>query len=151
MGTYTAKHYPVAVEQDHFTYFVFSGPAPLTNNKTIIASTDGATNPEGSPTANPKFARADGATNALGIFVARFNHQSNKVSAPLLVHAKFTDDPHDNAVINKDDDGNLYILVAGRANKRGAFLYRLSKNNVTSTKTFSVLTIGLWMMFQQKI
>ncbi|WP_105168290.1 hypothetical protein [Pseudoalteromonas sp. T1lg23B] len=63
-------------------------------------------------------------SNALGIYVGKYNHVTKKVSRPVLVHAKYTDDPHDNAVINVDEDNNILIVVAARGPRRGAIMYR---------------------------
>lgn len=118
-ATYTAKHYPVAVENSHYTYFVFSGPAQLDGEDTVASTSGGGQ----TSTTSAFFRQTDRKSNALGIYVARFNHLTNKVSAPLLIHVKHTDDPHDNAVLNFDQDGNLYIMISGRSLSRSALLY----------------------------
>lgn len=132
-GTYTAKHYPVAIEDGvtgQYTYFVYSGPVLADNEGEQMIAAASKTSPN-SEVDNPNlFLRNYGSgnthSNVIGIYVARYDHANDKVSSPLLVHAKWTDDPHDNAVINKDSSGNLYVLVAGRNTKRGAFLYKLN-------------------------
>lgn len=125
-ATYTAKHYPVAVEQDGYTYFVFSGPATLDDSETVTTTSKG-----GKTSTSPLFYRSgDDKSNNLGIYIARYNHATDKVSAPLLVHAKNTDDPHDNAVINFDENGNLYILISGRSLIRSALLYVIETPNL---------------------
>ncbi|WDE02264.1 hypothetical protein [Thalassomonas actiniarum] len=61
--------------------------------------------------------------------MARFNHNTGKVSEPVLVHMKCTDDPHDNAVINLDQAGYVYVLVSGRSTSRGNFVFKSSAPN----------------------
>ena len=136
-ATYTAKHSPVAVEHSGFTYFVFSGPASLDGQDTVL-STDN----NGSVTTSDSFLRdSDKKSNALGIYVARFNRLTKKVSAPLLVHVKNTDDPHDNAVLNFDDEGNLYVLISGRSLLRSALLYFIEKPSSVALFDSSQLTL----------
>lgn len=124
-ATYSAKHFPVAAEQGNYTYFVYSGPATLDNSSQVL-STDN----NGRVTTFDNFLRtSDAKSNALAIYLARYNHKTKKVSAPLLVHVKNTDDPHDNAVLNFDSQGNLYILVSGRSLIRSALLYFIEAPN----------------------
>lgn len=117
-ATYSAKHGPIAVATDNYVYFVFSGPAMLDNSK-LVATTDAG----GETSTTSFFQRADGKSNALGVYLGRYNRQTNKVSSPLLLHVKHTDDPHDNAIINKDAAGNIFVLISGRSAKRSALLF----------------------------
>ncbi|MFT5813062.1 MAG: hypothetical protein ACI9VT_000802 [Psychroserpens sp.] len=140
-ATYTAKHAPVAVENGQYTYFVFSGPVQLDDKVTVVTTSGG-----GNTSTSAAFLRkSDSKSNALGIYLARFNHITSRVSAPLLIHVKHTDDPHDNAVLNFDDMGNLFILISGRSLNRSALLYfielpsqqRIFNSDVISLKNIS--------------
>lgn len=118
LSTYTAKHYPVAVKHtDGMVYFVYSGPVKLENSSSFATSTNGNT------TTSANF-KVSGKSRTLGIYAAKYNPANDTVSQPVLVHTKFTDDPHDNAVINIGGDGHIYVLIAGRGYSRGAILYR---------------------------
>lgn len=120
LSTYTAKHYPTAVKHsNNLVYFTYSGPVKLDGSDTY-ASTAG----EGQTTTPSQFFDSRGKSRALGIYLAQYNPAIDKVSEPVLIHAKYTDDPHDNAVVNIDDEGYIYVLVAGRGQRRGAFLYK---------------------------
>lgn len=139
-GTYSAKHYPVAYASDKYTYFVYSGPATLDDSLSVASTNEG-----GNRVSSAMFQRADGKTNALGIYVARFNPATNKVSAPLLLHVKHTDDPHDNAVVSMDKDGHLWVLISGREARRGALLFWLEspdQQNVFSSETLNIKEIS---------
>jgi hypothetical protein len=124
LATYTAKHSPSAVRRGSFTYFVYSGEVPLDGggpDEPRIGSTSAVgCKYEGTAL----FKDAEGRAPALGIFVSRFNHVTGRVAKPTLVHMKCTNDTHDNAVINLDADGYIYVLVSGRAAHRGNFIFR---------------------------
>jgi hypothetical protein len=124
LSTYTAKHSPSAVRKGLFTYFTYSGEVPLDGDSPRglrIGSTGAAgCKYEGTRIFKP----ADGRAPALGIYVSRYNHVSGRVAKPVLVHMKCTNDTHDNAVINIDADGYIYLLVSGRASHRGSFIFR---------------------------
>lgn len=137
LATYTAKHAPVAIRHGDYTYFVYSGSSTLSSAPTTVASTHGSGN-VGEVTTTDRFKwTLDGTkkSSALSIFVSRAKHQTNGnivVEKPVLIHSKYTDDPHDNAVIGIDGSGYLYVLIAGRSAKRGSFLYK-SVNLASST------------------
>ncbi len=120
LATYTAKHYPVAVAHENFTYFVYSGSVPLNDDHSIVASTGG----NGLKTTAPNFERPDGNANVIATYLGRYNHATETVEKPIVIHVKATDDPHDNAVVNIGGDGHVYVFLAGRGAKRGAFMYR---------------------------
>ncbi len=126
LGTYTAKHYPTAVKEGETIYFVFSGPVDLDNKHWFSSGGQqrATTSGDGEINTAPLFRNPVGKSEALGIYVAKYEPAGQRVTPPILVHVKYTDDPHDNAVINIDDEGYIYILVAGRGETRGAFLYR---------------------------
>lgn len=95
LGTYTAKHRPLAVyapEVDK-TFFTYGG------------SRDGE--------------------RYLLIMVGEYDHESATVPRPVVVHDKEgVNDPHDNASIALADDGHIWIYVSGRGRKRPGFIYR---------------------------
>lgn len=134
LASYTSKHSPSAVKRGPFTYFTFSGEVALDGFE-AGNSKIGTTEAVGCKfEATQLFKNAEGNAPALGIFVSRYNHVTGRVAEPVLVHMKCTNDPHDNAVINVDADGFVYVLVSGRAESRGNFIFRSS--NVESIEEF---------------
>jgi hypothetical protein len=124
LSTYTAKHSPSAVRKGLFTYFTYSGEVPLDgfesgDSKIGTTMTIGCKY-EGTFL----FQDSAGRGPALGIYVSRYNHVTGRVAKPVLVHMKCTNDTHDNAVINIDADGYIYLLVSGRGTIRGSFIFR---------------------------
>lgn len=96
LGTYTAKHVPLAVYAPavHRTFFVYGG------------------------------ARADGERHLLAI-VAAYDHERHTVTRPVIVHDKGgVDDPHDNPSIALDEHGHIWVFVSGRGQRRPGFIYR---------------------------
>lgn len=175
-GTYTAKHYPIAIEGHHkisgkdvsrYTYFVYSGPAMGTDGEAffIASALKGRGQSEVSnpnyfmrnyverpvDAKNGKTPSKPSAThsNAVATYLARYDHVTKRVSSPLLIHAKWTDDPHDNAVLNKDGDGNFYVLISGRNRKRGGFFYKISPEKTGDftapfeAKHWNIVDLGL--------
>jgi hypothetical protein len=96
LGTYTAKHVPLAVHapQVHKTFFTYGGTtAPDQRHLLIMASC--------------------------------YDHDRHVVPRPTLVHDKQgVDDPHDNAAICLDEHGHVWIFVSGRGRRRPGFKYR---------------------------
>lgn len=138
LSTYTAKHFPVAVEHGNFTYFIYTGPVQL-DERQRTATTQGG----GRLTTSPEFLRqSDGRSNVVAIYLSRYNHQTGKVAAPVLIHAKNTDDPHDNAVLNFDQQGNLYILISGRDVIRSALLYFIAQPGSQSKLSAETLELA---------
>jgi hypothetical protein len=138
LATYTAKHSPSAVRQGSFTYFVYSGEVPLDGDEAGDPRI-GSTSAVGCKYEGTElFKDADGRAPALGVFVSRYNHVTGRVAKPTLVHMKCTNDTHDNAVINLDADGYVYLLVSGRAAHRGNFIFRSTE--VHSTAGFVDMT-----------
>jgi hypothetical protein len=124
LATYSAKHSPSAVRKGLFTYFTYSGEVPLDGFETDNSKI-GTTGDKGCYfTGSGLFKDAQGAAPALGIFVSRYNHVTGRVAKPVLVHMKCLNDAHDNAVINVDANNYVYLLVSGRAEARGNFIYR---------------------------
>lgn len=126
LGLGSQKHAPVAIERpasknsnSNFIYFTYSGPVTL-DNSTTIASTSG----QGNLSTTQEFHFDTKKSPVLGIYVSKYNPTTNQATKPILVHAKYTDDFHDNAVINMDRDGHIYVLISGRSNGRQMLLYR---------------------------
>jgi len=96
LGTYTAKHVPLAVysSETEKTFFVYGG----------------------TPTDGKRY---------LLCMAATFDHRTGKVSRPTVVHDKEgVDDPHDDPSIIMDDYGYLWVFVSGRGRVRPGFVYR---------------------------
>ncbi len=96
LGTYTAKHVPLAIyapEVDQ-TFFVYGG----TTNDT---------------------------SRYLLCMIGVYDHQTKKVCKPTVVHDKEgVSDPHDNPSIMIDDEGYIWVFVSGRGRTRPGFKYR---------------------------
>lgn len=96
LGTYTAKHIPLAVyapEVDK-TFFVYGG----------------TTGPE---------------ARHLLIMASYYDHKTGTVPRPTVVHDKEgVNDPHDNGSILVDEEGYIWVFVSGRGRKRMGFKYR---------------------------
>ncbi|MCO8123458.1 BNR repeat-containing protein [Stieleria sp. TO1_6] len=96
LGTYTAKHTPLAIysEQADKTFFVYGG------------------------TTNAK-------ERHLLCMISYYDHRTHQVPQPVVVHDKQTvNDPHDNPSLAIDKDGFLWVFVSGRARARPGFKYR---------------------------
>ncbi len=95
LGTYTAKHKPLAVYSADVnkTFFVYGGTKHGTRHLLIMAGC--------------------------------YDHQAGTVERPLVVHDKLgVDDPHDNASLAMDAAGHLWVFVSGRGRSRPGFKYR---------------------------
>lgn len=96
LGTYTAKHTPLAIysEQARKTFFVYGG----------------TTGPD---------------QRHLLCMISYYDHERNRVPRPVVVHDKQgVDDPHDNPSLAIDDQGYLWVFVSGRGRSRPGFKYR---------------------------
>jgi hypothetical protein len=96
LGTYTAKHHPLAVYAPaaRKTFFVYGGTT-----------------------------RAD--ARHLLAMVSYYDHRTKRVPKPVVVHDKQgVDDPHDNPSIQIDGAGHLWVFVSGRGSKRPGHVYR---------------------------
>ncbi len=96
LGTYTAKHIPLAIyaEEVDKTFFVYGGTTGE-NNKYLLC------------------------------MIGSYDHKNNRVSKPVVVHDKEgVDDPHDNPSISIDEQGYIWVFVSGRGRKRMGFKYR---------------------------
>lgn len=99
LGTYTAKHHPLAiyVPKVDKTFFVYGG----TTNKD---------------------------KRHLLAMASYYDHKTGKVPRPVVVHDKQgVDDPHDNPSLQLDDAGHLWVFVSGRGKRRLGQIYRSSK------------------------
>ncbi|PQO46979.1 BNR-4 repeat-containing protein [Blastopirellula marina] len=99
LGTYTAKHHPLAVYAPaaEKTFFVYGGTTQK-DERHLLA------------------------------MVSYYDHRTNQVPQPVVVHDKDgVDDPHDNPSIQIDEKGHLWVFVSGRGRKRPGFIYRSQK------------------------
>ncbi len=96
LGTYTAKHIPLAIyapEVDK-TFFVYGG------------------------TRSPD-------EKYLLCMIGEFDHKTNRVSKPRVVYDKHgVDDPHDNPSLAIDGEGYIWVFVSGRGRRRMGYKYR---------------------------
>jgi len=96
LGTYTAKHVPMAIysPQVNKTFFVYGGTT-----------------------------RAD--QKHLLVMIGYYDHLRDVVPRPTIVHDKQgVDDPHDNPSIAIDGDGFIWVFVSGRSKLRPGYIYR---------------------------
>ncbi|EMI20321.1 putative secreted protein [Rhodopirellula maiorica SM1] len=103
LGTYTAKHTPLAIycPEVEKTFFVYGG----------------TTGPD---------------ERHLLCMISYFDHKTNQVPRPVVVHNKQgVDDPHDNPSLAIDSDGYVWVFVSGRGRSRPGFKYR-------STQPYSI-------------
>ncbi len=99
LGTYTAKHRPLAIyaEAARKTFFVYGG-TPRPDRRHLLA------------------------------MVSYYDHETDKVPKPVVVHDKQgVDDPHDNPSISLDAEGHIWVFVSGRGRRRPGFIYRSMK------------------------
>ena len=96
LGTYTAKHRPLAIyvpEQDK-TFFVYGGTTHA-DEKHLLC------------------------------MISYYDHQTGQVPKPTVVFDKSgVDDPHDNPSLQIDKDGYLWVFVSGRGRTRPGFKYK---------------------------
>ena len=96
LGTYTAKHVPLAIysEKANKTFFVFGG-TKSENERYLLC------------------------------MIGEFDHKTGMVSKPTVVYDKLgVNDPHDNPSIMIDDDDYIWVFVSGRGQTRPGFKYR---------------------------
>ncbi len=99
LGTYTAKHRPLAIysEEAKRTYFVYGGTISKEQKHLLC-------------------------------MISYFDHKSGLVPHPTVVFDKEgVDDPHDNPSLLIDKQGYLWVFVSGRGRKRPGYKYRSSK------------------------
>lgn len=96
LGTYTAKHVPLAVyapEVDQ-TFFVYGGTTSDTSRYLLC-------------------------------MIGVYDHATGRVSKPRVVCDKGgVQDPHDNPSLMIDDEGHIQVFVSGRGRSRPGFKYR---------------------------
>lgn len=99
LGTYTAKHIPMAVYAPEVgrTFFVYGGTTAK-DEKHLLC------------------------------MVSYFDHNAGLVPKPTVVHDKENvNDPHDNPSLMIDRDGYIWVFVSGRSTKRKGFKYKSTK------------------------
>lgn len=99
LGTYTAKHVPLAIysEKANKTFFVYGG---TTSEK----------------------------ERYLLCMIGEYDHNTGMVSKPTIVCDKNgVNDPHDNPSIMIDDEDYVWVFVSGRGRHRMGFKYRSTK------------------------
>lgn len=98
LGTYTAKHRPLAVyaADAERTYFVYGGTTAA-DEKHLLC------------------------------MISYYDHQTHRVPKPTVVFDKNgVDDPHDNPSLLIDDEGYIWVFVSGRGRTRPGYKYRSS-------------------------
>jgi len=96
LGTYTAKHVPLAVyaPEVNKTFFVYGG-ARKPDERYLLC------------------------------MASYYDHTNGVVPKPTIVHDKEgVNDPHDNPSISLAEDGHVWVFVSGRGRKRPGFVYR---------------------------
>ena len=96
LGTYTAKHVPLAIYAPEVekTFFVYGG-TPSEDQRHLLC------------------------------MVGEFDHKTKMVSKPTVVYDKNgVDDPHDNPSILIDGSGYLWVFISGRGAQRPGFKYK---------------------------
>lgn len=96
LGTYTAKHRPLAIyaEKADKTFFVYGGTT-AEQDRHLLA------------------------------MISYYDHETGLVPKPTIVHDKLTvNDPHDNPSLSIDDDGHIWVFVSGRGRARPGYKYR---------------------------
>ena len=115
LGTYTAKHRPIAVyaPQVEKTFFVYGGTS--TRDERHLLS-----------------------------MVGEFDHRTGKVARPTVAWDKLeVNDPHDNPSLAIDKDGYLWVFVSGRARHRkgiklrSAEPYNINKFDLIAEEEFT--------------
>ncbi|MEA3480231.1 MAG: BNR-4 repeat-containing protein [Bacteroidota bacterium] len=99
LGTYTAKHVPLAIyaKEVDKTYFVYGGTTSADKRYLLC-------------------------------MIGEFNHKTGMVSKPTVVYDKQgIDDPHDNPSILIDDEGYIWVFISGRGRTRQGFKYKSEK------------------------
>jgi hypothetical protein len=96
LGTYTAKHVPLAIycPEVEKTFFVYGGTTAADKRYLLCMA-------------------------------SCYDHRTGRVPRPTVVHDKLgVDDPHDDPSISVDDEGHVWVFVSGRGRGRPGFKYR---------------------------
>lgn len=99
LGTYTAKHVPLAIysEKADKTFFVYGGTTAEDQRHLLC-------------------------------MIGEYNHKTGMLKKPTVVCDKNgVSDPHDNPSIMIDDENYIWVFVSGRGQKRPGFKYRSKK------------------------
>ncbi|MBW6535129.1 MAG: BNR repeat-containing protein [Mariniphaga sp.] len=99
LGTYTAKHVPLAVYSKvaDKTFFVYGGTKSEDERYLLC-------------------------------MIGEFDHKTGMVSKPTVVYDKLgVNDPHDNPTIMIDGDNHIQVFVSGRGRNRMGFKFRSKK------------------------
>ncbi|MEO5684645.1 MAG: BNR-4 repeat-containing protein [Chitinophagaceae bacterium] len=96
LGTYTSSHIPVAIyaAKVQKTFFAYGGTTAA-NEKHLL------------------------------IMLSYYDHKTKQVPRPVVVYDKLgVDDPHDNASLSIDDNGNIWVFVSGRNTSRPGLIFK---------------------------
>lgn len=96
LGTYTAKHIPLAIYAKVVdkTFFVYGGTTTEDERHLLC-------------------------------MIGGYDHKTGMLTKPTIVYnKKSVDDPHDNPSIMIDNDGFIWVFVSGRGKKRPGFKYK---------------------------
>ncbi|MEX2382376.1 MAG: BNR-4 repeat-containing protein [Opitutales bacterium] len=116
-ATYTAKHRPLAVYDavSDKTFFTYGGTTAAHEKHLLIMA-------------------------------SFYDHAAHRVHKPTVVMDKNgVDDPHDNAAIQLDEDGYVYIFVSGRNTSRNGFIYKSTEPR--STAQFELISPSSGLSF----
>ena len=98
LGTYTAKHVPIAIyaPEAKKTFFCYGG--------------------------------AKEGKRYLYNMISYYDHETDRVPRPTIIHDKQgVNDPHDDSSLTIDEKGHIWVYVAGRGRVRPGFVYRSVK------------------------
>ena len=112
LGTYTAKHIPLAIYAPEVqkTFFVYGGIAESRKSTADLPEHRQNHKDYG---------------QYLLCMAGCYDHKTQTVSKPTVVHDKNgVYDPHDDPVIAMDADGYVWVFVAGRGRIRPGFIYK---------------------------
>ncbi len=130
LGTYTAKHVPIALYAPEVkkTFFCYGG--------------------------------SKGGKRYLLNMVSYYDHVKDRVPRPTIVHdKKGVDDPHDDSSLALDERGHLWVYVAGRGRRRPGFVYRsvkpydidrferVSSDEICYPQPFAISGVGIVELF----
>ena len=99
LGTYTAKHIPLAIyaPEVNKTFFVYGGTISE-DSKHLLC------------------------------MIGYYDHQKEVVGRPVVVYdKKGVDDPHDNPSLSIDSQGFIWVFISGRGRSRPGFIYKSNK------------------------
>ena len=130
LGTYTAKHVPIAIYAPEVkkTFFCYGG------------SKEGK--------------------RYLYNMISYYDHEKDRVPRPIIIHdKKGVNDPHDDSTLVIDEKGHIWVYVAGRARARPGFVYRsvepydverferISSDEICYPQPFAVPNVGILELF----